>query len=560
MRKWLKNYLFPAVLLLYPFWNVNEGVDLMDVGYNYGNFVFWDQLGNTWKLGTYLANELGRFFYRLPMGDTMLGMNIYTTCLISIMAFTAYWFARRYIPAGFAFLGNILAVNLCWCPTAKLYDYLTYLLMMAGILILYLGLNNGRRRYLVLAGGLLGVNLFTRFSNLTEAGFILLVWYEAWAGKKGIKEAVRLTVWCLLGYGIGIALMLVVISSQFGIEAYISMIEGMLGIEATASQYSALDLLTGAWKDYFSSIKWIALYAVYILAGTIFFRFLFRRNAQESAGKLEIAARICYLSGMAVLYRFFWGRGMFDLNYYSYGVMFWPAVIFLVWSLSVCAVRLIKGNDSLAMLVLLVLLLTPLGSNNKSYSIMNNLFLTAPFILYWSWEILRSRGFAFQSVAITYFIFLMVQTTGFGLVFTFGDGSYEQKRDTKIEKNGILNGIYTSEARAEAIENVTAFVNGLPGKHTAVTYGNIPSLCYYLGIEPAMGSTWPDLDSYAMQDFKQDLILMEKQAEDRRPIIILNAQLDEEDRLEEKYLRIEDFMDRHNYRQRLAADNLLVFY
>ena len=80
------------------------------------------------------------------------------------------------MPAWIAFLGEVAAVCLCWCPTALLYNYLTYVLFLAGCLFLYQGLFREKNGLLVAAGICLGTNVLVRFSNLAEAGMIVAVW------------------------------------------------------------------------------------------------------------------------------------------------------------------------------------------------------------------------------------------------------------------------------------------------------------------------------------------------------------------------------------------------
>ena len=42
----------------------------------------------TWVLATYLANVTGAFMMKLPMGGTLLGMNLYTGMLVGITGIT----------------------------------------------------------------------------------------------------------------------------------------------------------------------------------------------------------------------------------------------------------------------------------------------------------------------------------------------------------------------------------------------------------------------------------------------------------------------------------------
>lgn len=78
------------ILFLYPFIGVRQGVDVTDTTYSLGNYQFQNSLDKVWMLATYLPNLLGHGLTLLPGGDSMLGMNVYTTFLICIMALGVY--------------------------------------------------------------------------------------------------------------------------------------------------------------------------------------------------------------------------------------------------------------------------------------------------------------------------------------------------------------------------------------------------------------------------------------------------------------------------------------
>ena len=56
----------------------------------------------------------------------MLGMKVYSSLLISAMALLGYRFFRTKMPAVIAFLAELSAIGMCWCPSVILYNYMTY--------------------------------------------------------------------------------------------------------------------------------------------------------------------------------------------------------------------------------------------------------------------------------------------------------------------------------------------------------------------------------------------------------------------------------------------------
>ena len=128
----LQSWIPVLILLLYPLRKVNTGIDLMDGGYSLGNYRFFETMNQTWKLATYLANVLGVLLTKLPFGDTWIGMNVYTSLLAGITAAGAYLVLKKRLQHPFLiWLGELLALSLCWAPSTNLYQYLGYYLMTA---------------------------------------------------------------------------------------------------------------------------------------------------------------------------------------------------------------------------------------------------------------------------------------------------------------------------------------------------------------------------------------------------------------------------------------------
>ena len=139
-RNFIENVLFPILLAIYPLVGINQGLNVADTTYSLANFQYFGQMKGTWMVATFLANAVGSLLIRLPFGGTLLGMYFYTSLVQSATALMVYLALRKRIPAPLLFVGEMLALGLCWCPSTVLYNYLTYFLMTAGMLLLYRGL------------------------------------------------------------------------------------------------------------------------------------------------------------------------------------------------------------------------------------------------------------------------------------------------------------------------------------------------------------------------------------------------------------------------------------
>lgn len=549
---------FPVVLLVFPLLLVNQGIDITDTTYSLGYYRFMEEMDVTWVLATYLANMAGAFMMRLPMGDTLLGMNIYTGLLAAGIALLCYAAAARWMPAWAAFLGEVIALGLCWCPTTILYNYLTYFLFAAGCLLLCQALFTDRAVYYVLAGACLGLNVMVRFSNLAEAALILSVWYAGWLYRDKIGVTIKRTGFCLAGYLAGFGSVLLLIAAKYGAGAFGSMVESLFGMTGEASDYTLWGMVSSTAGAYLTGFQWMACMVPCVAAGIVLF--------MVRKGKFERGKRLLYCAGIIVLLRFYWGQGMFSLRYYNEGCVFQWMMLFLIVSLG-CGLAGAAGyltadkrERVAAAVVLLVLLITPLGSNNYTYQNMNNLFLAAPYTLWFCCRLLRKTReqalhFPWQAFLVLILFMTLVQGTGFGLNYVFRDGIYGEARDTQVKNSGVLRGMYTTAENAESLSGLIAFCEESgAAQEPVLIWGDAPGLSYILDVPSAIFTTWPEIPSNTYDALDRALMELEGQ-----PTVILHRETGKPVAEGEKTDLILDFIESHPYTCIYENNNYQVY-
>lgn len=551
-RNILETIVFPALLFLYPLLGIRQGLDVSDTSYSLSNFQYFASMDGTWMVATFLANAVGWLMMHLPLGNTLVGMYCYTALIQSATAVAAYRGLKRRIPAPLVWVGEWIALGLCWCPSTLLYNYLTYLLMTVGVLLLYEGIlrENDRHsgseavhegglkklsgcRYYVAAGICLGANVAVRMPNVVQAAFILAVWYGAFLGRGRDKwrRALRDTLWCVLGYGIGFGVPLAVISVRYGPAAYPSMVQTMFAMTEKATDYKPSSMLAGMFGDYLRGGVWLLFAAACMAGGWLLFQGQ-RRLAGKSRGAFALCV-VLYTAVLGVLLRFYWGRGVFDFRYYQDGSVYYPAVLFLMVAVLMSVLCLGSKRTErewkvAAVLVLVQILVTPLGSNNYLYPIINNLFLAAPFVLGAGWRQLAGKRSKEHGATVVWAIpfallvvLVLVQSVGFHSCYSFRDGIRGEKRDTVVEVPAKAAGVCTRQDNAAWLAELAAYTKeaGLTGRK-ALFYGDIPGLGYLLDMPSALSTFWPDLDSYRMVEYERDLAQMEE-----APVIIVASSI-----------------------------------
>lgn len=480
---------------------------------------------------------------QLPKGGTLVGMNFYTGLIISGLALLLYFTLRKKMPAWIVFLGEMLAIGLCWCPSVILYNYLTYLLMGAGVLLLYWGICTEQEkikfRYLLLAGICLGANVAVRMPNVVQAAFILALWYGAWLKGRAFRQTVKDTFTCLFGYLCGFGLPYLTICIKYGVNAYPEMVRNMFAMTDKATDYKPTAMLTGMFGDYLTGLKWLVPAAVciaFLYLGYGAASRLLKGKAILQKGRWFYPL-IC-ITVYCVLFRFYWGRGMFDFRYYEYdyGSIYQWAVFFLLTTIACALSVLINGRrDSadkvLALIVLIQLFVTPLGGNNKLFPAINNLFLAAPFTLWVCRDFFVStRGksvhIPWKTMLLAFGLMVFVQSVGFHAQFVFLDGVWGEKRDTLLTGIPKVEGIYTNRENAEMFTDLFEYAKRqeFAGREV-ILYGEVPGLSYLLDMPTAISTAWPDLDSFRLVQFTQDMEKVEQNmaGSQERPVVIVSS-------------------------------------
>ena len=538
--KFVQNVLFPLILLFFPLLKARQGVDLSDTGYSLGNYRFFGQVDGVWTFLTFLSNVTGHLFTRLPMGDTMFGMKIYTSLIVSGMGLLGYRFFKTKMPAWMAFLGEIAAISFCWCPTVILYNYLTYLLFLAGAILLFRGLAGNRRICLFLAGILLGVNALVRFpGNVLEAGLIVAVWYYGWLKEKPVKKIAEESGLCIAGYLVSFLAVLGTILAVYGPDTLGSMITGVMGISQNASDYTLGEMLLAILDAYFHGFQWMLYMILCILPGIPFFVI----RQERFLGIRKVIYCIC----IPIL---FWalGRwGMYNFKYYQkeaalqWGAVFLLlAIMIMIWMLFT---RMVDDEWRLiGCIALLVILITPRGSNNHIWPVLNNLFFIVPVVFWmiyrlvrWGRPFLDTTGkvplFPVKAMAMGVMAAFFIQAFGIGCEYVFLDGEAGEKREYKVSANPVLEGMYTNEMNAETLDEISYFMTEHKEeykKKELILYGNIPGLAYYLDKPPAVYTTWADLNSNPLTRLKEELQTLStslKGKEEELPLVILTPSL-----------------------------------
>ncbi len=629
--------LYVLILALYPMRHIHIGLDLWDTGYNYANFQYMglEHMDSMWLFSTYLSNAVGHFLTKLPGAGSLVGMNFYTGLFVSALALMGYFFCtgKLKISHHVTFVGELLAISFCWSPTAVLYNYLTYVLFLLCVILLYTGLLQEKKWYLFTAGVCLGANVLVRFSNLPEAAMIVAVWAygvlelpelrkvhpgckEAYEKKTYERKTLKRTLWCLAGYLTALAVLMGYISVRYGMDEYIDGITQLFGMTEHATDYTAVSMVMGIVDTYVEHLYWVKRILVFVTAGmavcaAVGWLLTYCKRLEKNEPWRKVLKRgsyvVCAACAAVMLWWFYNGKVRFTSCFFdSYDSIWHPGVVFLMLTMLIAVIRIFHKNAPkeeklISGMVLLVVLLTSIGSNNKVYPSFNNLFVAAPYTLWQSVRFVsvvkerelrigREDGrhlrillspMAAKCVLVAFLALFLFAVTCFGGKFVFVEATGAQNVSVTMENNEILKGTRMSPERAGWMSSISDYVkaNKLQGREV-ILYGKIPALSFYLQM-PSAFNPWSDLESYSVSKLEKELEKLEGEITEKgaeRPVIIAEKSYehffptdiaevdfskepdyDEAMQRVEKWMLIADFMKEVGYEKTFSNDKFVVW-
>ena len=436
-------------------------------------------------------------------------MQLLCLLVLSATGICVYYMLGGYVSSHILFIGELIALGLCWIPAVILYNYLTYLLFTLGALFLYKGIKTQKSRYLLLAGLLLGLNVFARTSNVVEVVLIVLVWIDA-SRRKGAFW--KNTVTCIIGYVLGAfmgLIMMLISGGVSGITKMVSWLISLLTSSDNAGGYSAGGMVGAIISNYLKNLKWPVMILVAMLLGAVAFKIL--------KGRIRLLARLCYLGGVVLLFVYFYRNGCFLTDYRNVSSVFGLSasvyILYFVILIYLCFRKEISFDDKLLYILgAIIIVITPLGSNNHLFACINNMFVVAPLFVAMIFNLLRTVKdediqYLVQVMAAVLIIIYLLQSVLLHIEYVFRDSVDGQARDTAITADSPMRGMLTNKENAAYIDQLVETINSTDC-HSLVLYGNIPGVSYATKRPVAISSSWPDLDSYSKETFENELGLL----------------------------------------------------
>ena len=366
------------------------------------------------------------------------------------------------------------------------------------------------------------------------------------------------------GYFLGLIPGVVLISITRGFGAIFTGISQLFFMTGEAASYTVTGMLRQTLMAYVQTWPWIEItFFMLVLSMLAFLVLPTKLTWLKYTLTTIIAAGFCF---------FLYKKDLFTRDYRSYGSIYrFGALILSIMLITFIIHAVNRKNDAderiLAFAGVVIIAITPIGSNNDIYTNINNMFFVMPLFL---WILVRFvsgneyfRGIRYSVLLLT--LLFVFQSIMFGCNFTFRDGDYDNARTAEITGIPAARGMMTTVANKEMLEAFMENDNGknLSGKGVLL-YGDVSGLGFYLQEKPVISTAWPSLDSFSTEKFEADIKDLEDRLDSKVevfPAIIVgdkdwNEILNNPENKKQSILK--DFISKYNYTAVYTGDKFTM--
>jgi len=521
---------FFAFIFLYQIIFIFQGLDFADEGY-YATFyqqIFIDPQSVMHNFMYWLTGIVGGTFVYLFPQSGLLGIRILGVMVTTATIILAYNLLKKYVNIYHLRLGLLLVTILISNDPKELnYDNLSMLLFVTSIVFLFNGLQENKLYKLFISGAFIGLNCFTRVTNVLGVSLILGIIYYGFINRPAIKLLLKQILFFLGGFLLMVFAILLFIKLINHYDSFINSVGIVLHMGTDeGSEHNIKSLLFSFLKKYYLSFCYFSILSVIsIIAAWLC-------NMFQSKTKYNLKFLVTVLP-----YCFF----LLVIFLTVIGKIRWVSLLFFFMGLSLTAAFLIIVNHNnkhvklLAFIGILILFFYPAGSDE--FVEMFSLWIIFPIAVDYFFSIKSidnqmsiSRLDNAKSITLNIselqvnsikklFIYSCIFT---GLYYTYYYPYFDISNRINMHysvENKYLKGIYTTKERSVAVnELLKESTKYLKKNDYTLAYDCIPMFHFLTETRPFIYNPWPA--AYLSDAFRNKLYESLKERK-KLPVVIM---------------------------------------
>lgn len=581
------SYIFMAFIFLWPFLNSFSGIDMGDTGLHTYMFSNLYETPELLSFTSWFTTFIGWAWLQMFGFLGLWGLNLLEVILEMTIVFIVYQTFKHYLNKNCLLLGLSIAI-LASNTYLNVFNYHQFNVLLLVIILCseFKAITERNIKFSVIAGICLGITVFARTGSVTA--FVTLILYFFWYlldDHFDLKQMFKHLGTLILGFLLGSFFMILILIVTNQLDLFIKNIFRLKGLATeTDGGYSIQNLLdtffTGNLEAIGAGLVYFAGILITFIAGLIAYQYKYsdRKNRKRFVLNILIAL-VFFIVGVYIVFY------SFDVNpapswpQMTTGPSFFIGVMYVSAMFSFCYNLRMNKNKCLIILMSIFLpMLTIAGSNTGTKHVIIGLWIIAPIFCNFMFKLFFNNPLdryiskllkAFDYMCLKKPVILTFIVAVALFTYKLGNTVYLTNNFDSIDRTEIrysLNSenvkfLKTSERQAINVNGVLDAVEKVrkdQGKDIPmIVYGG-SVLFYYLTDSKAYVQPWITLNTYPVEQFKEDL-KSGKTRYDKMPVIIYGRTNNYYGFYEEKYevLMMNQKGQRDNGKKQIFADYLI---
>ena len=549
-----------SMIIIYPILFIFQGMDITDTGFYLTSYqqIFTAPRNLRYEFLYWLSDVIGGVWLNLFGNLGYIGIRLAWVFIIWGVIFCYYKILNKYMDKQILLIG-FFVVLIFTSNTVHTLDYniLTTLFFELGSGLLFYGIIKDKNRLIFSGGFVLGTSIFLRLPNLVGFTLMMAVLYYGFLKRTAFRSQFIQCLYFVIGYLMSIALIIVLMKLIGHLDYYLDSLKFLTQIgESPKATHGIGNLIGLFFHNYSNVIKFTAIYGIIIIGASILITpFLNNRRFYKC---------IClfvFLLSIVLWNRYYSFEVNKDCIYAMNGFM---DIILVLYIFNVFKME--KEFRLIALFGLLILTLTPLGSDNGIYNSIFGMWLSGVILIWTTFKLdqfIQIKNSSLKSnlknfnrlIGIVFIAFCLVQ----GYRYTYRDSVNRLSMKYTVN-NKYLKGIVTTKGRARVLNELLNETRKYVKKNEKLlAYSDLQLIYYLTETRPYLYTSF----QRAYNDDKFIATLREAEKENKvLPTIIIQT-VDTKDRnwprldnelfiknMKEstRYKTIKNFMRRHSYK------------
>ena len=492
LPEWAFLLIYLGALFMYKAIIGLQGLDMCDEGWMLSGYqqIFNDPASCEYQFLYYNTLLVGGAWNALFGAWGIYGFRICEAICATLTAYIVYRLLRKDINRWCILIGVFL-FNIDYVLVIH-YNSLTALVLSLAVLGLYQGLTKVNKWYMLLAGLLVGLNIFTRLPNIALCSLVL-VFIPFYLYTRNGRQTLSLVSMALLGVLLGVAIEIGLMCALGHWSLFIDNISSGLSAASAGDSSHSVSRFLGV---YINNYKVIGTLAAFIISIPLI---LYAVRKLSPYKKIYNAAIII---GSVLYFSLVWQIVRYNFTMYA---MCYP--IFFAYLLKF-------PNDSrrvlLISIAIIILLFLPFGSDGgiATMECGSMLWIAVPLAIGVFYELAKSLSISSQKLAYVMASVFVIAFASKALYNTslmcYFDSGSRLKKTARAET--ALATIYTTDFKAAQLDTLMLHLEPLIQRDDyLLCFQSVPMVNYLTETRPYLGNSWPwtyDSDNMERQFIK----------------------------------------------------------